>query len=89
MGHYLSEMSGELTELELEQSRVAQELYQRGYSDPVSANSHRGKIETQGIDPRPLRYHEPCGTAVFDPDTHDRYCPAKGLPEGFSTVESY
>lgn len=54
-----------------------QALHDRGYTDPVKICGG-DKVHP----PYPhwklaLRMHTPCGQAVFDPDQHDRYCPAR------------
>lgn len=83
MGHYRSEMGSDLppSEAEAAAQTKAQALRDRGYSDPIEEGGWTGHT----IQPRyvslarglALRWHEPCGQAVFDPEAHDRYCPAR------------
>jgi len=61
---------------EVREIEELQALHDRGYTDPVKICGG-DKVHL----PYPnwklaLRMHTPCGQAVFDPDQHDRYCPA-------------
>ena len=78
MGHYLSEMGGGDVEGARRRSEAEAALAERGYSSQAKVNSASWKVELyyQGIQ-NTLRLHAPCGTAVFDPDTHDKFCPAR------------
>jgi hypothetical protein len=75
MGHYASEIGGGIPE-DVRAAEEAQALRDRGYSDPVKEAGWDSAICIRYTPRLSLRLHVPCGQAVFDPDTHDRYCPA-------------
>lgn len=82
MGHYRSEMGGDLPPSEAEIAAAAKVLglRERGYSDPLTEGGFTGHVirpgEARFDRDVALRWHKPCGQAVFDPEMHDRYCPA-------------
>jgi hypothetical protein len=82
MGHYASEMGYEapLSKPERESREVKRELGERGYVGP--AVKHYGDtIHLSEMYNSPgLLLHKLCGAAVFDPDSHDQYCPARKKP---------
>lgn len=94
MGHYWSEMGDHTppNEAELSAARGARALRDRGYSDPLEELGMTGHVIRPRYSPLDrdlsLRLHRPCGQAVFDPETHDRYCPAAvSVEESFALSE--
>ena len=79
MGHYGSEMGDPSTahdEPSLE-GVVPLTLAERGYSQVRTSHHLSNVVSGRGDDEARLRHHHPCGQAVFEPDVHDKYCPAK------------
>lgn len=79
MGHYRSEMVGisEPTEHDLKLAQEARSMDERGYSEAVT-DRYMGVVLSPPFERgKGLRHHRPCGQAVFDPDTHDKFCPAR------------
>ena len=82
MGHYLGEVeSADQTEERISRAREVEELHAAGYysvhavSGVIAAYPPEGGIQF-------LYLHKPCGQPAFDPDTHDRYCPARRYEPG-------
>ena len=82
MGHYRSEMASDWPprEAEVAAQTKAQALRDHGYSDPIEEGGFTGRtirpLEASFAGGVALRWHKSCGQAVFDPEAHDRYCPA-------------
>ena len=79
MGHYESEIGGDNSR-DVRAAEEAEALRARGYSDPIKYQGSEMAICAQHTLALSLRLHKPCGQAIFDPDQHDRYCPARATP---------
>lgn len=79
MGHYRSEMVGspEPTKHDLQLAREAQGMEDRGYSETITDPYLNVVLSPRFDRGKGLRHHRPCGQAVFDPDVHDKFCPAR------------
>ena len=58
----------------------AEWMSQNGFSSPAKASSYTGLVQTYHDGDHEVRWHFPCGNAVFDPRTHLRFCPALQRP---------
>lgn len=80
MGHYWSEMGPPTPAKPSAEVEEARDLRKRGYTEGIEEMAVTGRhLCAGGGSDRSLqlRLHRPCGLAVFDPDTHDNFCPAR------------